>query len=151
MRSSNVRTFCVPPQASDRSPPRSFSPTCPNWAPPAAARSPASQVPTAVAFFAYNRSPGPIVLPFGRPATKPHPCYSGQRRGRRRVWGGRATVRKALYQAAFSASRCDPELKAFRMRLEEQGKPFKTTIIATARRLLERLKAIIRDNRNYAL
>lgn len=79
----------------------------------------------------------------------PHACDSGQMRGKRMIWGGRADVRRALYLAAFAASRCDPDLKAFRTRLTDAGKPHKLALIACARRLLERLNAIIRDDRDY--
>jgi transposase len=80
----------------------------------------------------------------------PHASDSGHRRGRRKVWGGRAQVRRALYIAAFIASRCDPHLKAFRKRLQDAGKPFKVAIIAVARKLLTILNAMIRDGRDYA-
>ncbi len=79
----------------------------------------------------------------------PHPCDSGQRTGKRRIWGGRANVRRALYLAAFSASRCNPELKAYRKRLEQNGKSFKAAIIAVARKLLTQINAIVKDARNY--
>jgi transposase len=79
----------------------------------------------------------------------PQACDSGLSRGKRRVWGGRSDVRRALYLAAFIASRCDPELKAFRNRLEAAGKPFKVAIIAVARKLLTILNAMIRDGREY--
>lgn len=80
----------------------------------------------------------------------PHACDSGRMRGRRMVWGGRAEVRRALYQAAFAASRTDPDLMAFRQRLTNAGKPHKLAVVACARRLLERLNAIVRDDRDYA-
>ncbi len=80
----------------------------------------------------------------------PHACDSGHRRGRRHVWGGRADVRRALYLAAFIASRRDPALKAARDRLEAAGKPAKVAILATARKLLTILNAMSRDQRNYA-
>jgi transposase len=79
----------------------------------------------------------------------PHACDSGQRRGKRRIWGGRAEVRKALYIAAFIASRCDPQLKAFRQRLIAAGKPIKLVLIAIARKLLVALNAMVRDHRDY--
>jgi transposase len=63
----------------------------------------------------------------------PMACDSGQWRGRRQVWGGRAAVRRVLYLAAFSASRHDPFFKALRKRLTEAGKPFKVAIIAPPR------------------
>lgn len=79
----------------------------------------------------------------------PHACDSGHGRGARHIWGGRADVRRPLYIAAFIASRCDPELKAFRERLIAAGKPFKVAIVAVARKLLVALNAAMRQNRNY--
>jgi transposase len=79
----------------------------------------------------------------------PHACDSGQRRGKRQVWGGRAQVRRALYLAAFIASRCDPQLRAFRQRLFAAGKPIKLVLIAVARKLLTILNAMIRDGHDY--
>jgi transposase len=79
----------------------------------------------------------------------PHARDSGHSRGRRSCWGGRAGIRRALYIAAFIASRRDPELKAMRARLQAAGKPFKVAIIALARKLLTILNAMIRDHRDY--
>jgi transposase len=79
----------------------------------------------------------------------PQACDSGHRRGKRQVWGGRAEVRRALYLAAFVASRHDPQLKAFRQRLIDAGKPLKLVLIALARKLLTILNAMIRDQRDY--
>lgn len=79
----------------------------------------------------------------------PHARDSGRSRGRRKIWGGRSDVRRALYLAAFIASRRDPELKAMRDRLTANGKPFKVAIIAVARKLLTILNAMIRENRDY--
>jgi len=81
----------------------------------------------------------------------PQACDSGKMTGKRRIWGGRAEVRRSLYLAAFIASRYDPELKAFRAKLQDQGKPFKVAIIATARKLLIQLNPIVRERRNYAV
>ena len=80
----------------------------------------------------------------------PHARDSGQMRGRRRIWGGRAEVRRMLYLAAFIASRYDPRLGAFRRRLQNAGKPFKLAIIACARKLLTILNAMLRDATDYA-
>lgn len=81
----------------------------------------------------------------------PHACESGKKIGKRRIWGGRAQVRKALYLAAFIASRHNPELKAYRKRLEAGGKCAKAAIIACARKLLTQLNACIKDGRDYEL
>ena len=64
---------------------------------------------------------------------------SGPRRGQRHIAGGRASVRRALYMAAFNACRANPILKAFYQRLRAAGKPFKVALIATARKLLTTL------------
>jgi len=80
----------------------------------------------------------------------PHASDSGQRRGKRKIWGGRPAVRKALYTAAIVASRFNPELRAFRDRLITAGKPFKVAIIALARKLLTILNAMVRDQRDFA-
>ena len=79
----------------------------------------------------------------------PHATDSGQHRGKRRIWGGRADVRRALYIAAFVASRYDPAIKAFRKRLQDAGKPLKVAITACARKLLTILNAMMKNGQNY--
>lgn len=75
----------------------------------------------------------------------PHACDSGIHCGKRRIWGGRADVRRALYLAGFIASRYDPVIRAFRKRLKAAGKPPKLAITACARKLLTTLNAMLRD------
>ncbi|HXI86199.1 MAG TPA: IS110 family transposase [Parvularculaceae bacterium] len=79
----------------------------------------------------------------------PPACDSGQMRGKRMIWGGRAEVRRALYAAAFIASRHEPGSKAYRQKLNNAGKPFKVAIVACARRLLTQINACVRDGRPY--
>lgn len=79
----------------------------------------------------------------------PHACDSGLHRGKRRIWGGRAEVRRTLYLAAFIASRYDPKMKAFRKRLQDAGKPVKLALTACARKLLTILNAMFRDGCDY--
>ena len=43
--------------------------------------------------------------------------------GPRRVWGGRAHVRAALYMATLSATRSNPVVREFYQRLQARGKP----------------------------
>ena len=74
---------------------------------------------------------------------------SGKRQGKRRVYGGRPQLRRALFIAALSAARCDPRFRAFRARLVEAGKPKKAAILAVARKLLTVLNAMIRDGAEY--
>jgi transposase len=70
---------------------------------------------------------------------------SGQWRGKSFIGGGRAAVRGALFMGAMVASRHNPDLKAFRDRLVQAGKPKLVALIATARKLLAILNAILRD------
>jgi transposase len=70
---------------------------------------------------------------------------SGQRRGPRRTWGGRAPVRAALYMAAVTATRCNPALRTLYARLREAGKPPKVALVACMRKLLTIANAILRD------
>ncbi|MGZ3302840.1 MAG: IS110 family RNA-guided transposase [Isosphaeraceae bacterium] len=70
---------------------------------------------------------------------------SGPHRGARTIFGGRAEVRTGLYMAALSASRYNPNLKAFYARLRGAGKPTKVALVAVARKLLTILNAMIRD------
>jgi transposase len=74
---------------------------------------------------------------------------SGQRTGRRRIWGGRRRVREALYLAALSAARHIPRLAALRERLRAKGKAPKTALIAVARVLLSMLNAMMRDRSEF--
>jgi transposase len=78
---------------------------------------------------------------------------SGQWRGKSFIGGGRADVRAALFAALFMgamvASRHNPALKAFRDKLVAAGKPKLVAIIATARKLITILNAIIRDKQPW--
>lgn len=68
---------------------------------------------------------------------------SGQWRGHRTIWGGRASVRAALYMAALVATRYNPVLAAFYQRLRAAGKPAKVALVAVMRRLLTIVNAMI--------
>lgn len=70
---------------------------------------------------------------------------SGQWRGKSFIGGGRSRVRSALFMGAMVAARHNPVLKAFRDRLVAAGKPKLVALIATARKLLTILNAIVRD------
>ena len=69
---------------------------------------------------------------------------SGPYRGKRSVWGGRATVRSTLYMGALVASRFNPVLRDFYQRLLEAGKPKKVALTACARKLLTILNSTAR-------
>lgn len=70
---------------------------------------------------------------------------SGQHRGTRAVWGGRAQVRTALYMAALVATRFNPTIRTFYERLLAAGKPKKVALTACMRKLLTVLNAMVRD------
>jgi transposase len=74
---------------------------------------------------------------------------SGQQRGRRRIWGGRADVRAVVYMATLSAIRHNPVLRAFYQRLIAAGKLPKVAIVACMRKLLTILNAMARDGRPW--
>lgn len=71
---------------------------------------------------------------------------SGQLRGQRHIWGGRARVRAALYMAALSAMRHDPGLRPVYLRLRQAGKAAKVAIVAVMRKMLVILNARMRDH-----
>jgi transposase len=71
---------------------------------------------------------------------------SGRRRGKRAIAGGRPSVRAALYMAVLVAIRRKLPLATTYQRLRAAGKPAKLAIVATMRKLLVILNAIMRDN-----
>jgi len=58
---------------------------------------------------------------------------SGTWRGKRVVWGGRATCRAALYMAALAATKHNPVIKQFYERLLERGKVKKVALGSSQR------------------
>ncbi len=76
---------------------------------------------------------------------------SGTLRGQRTVWGGRASIRAALYMAALVASRFNPVIAGFYRRLLAAGKPKKLALTACMRKLLTILNAMIRDKTPWQL
>ena len=76
----------------------------------------------------------------------PYNRDSGQWRGSRSIWGGRASVRAALYMSALVASRHNPVIRDFYQRLLARGKPKKSALTACMRKLLVILNAILKTN-----
>ena len=66
---------------------------------------------------------------------------SGQTKGKRRIRGGRAPVRTALYMATLSAVRWDPTMRAHYQQLRARGKLAKIALVACMRKLLTILNA----------
>lgn len=71
---------------------------------------------------------------------------SGPLRGTRHIYGGRARVRSMLYMAALSATRFNPVIKEFYLRLLAKHKPFKVAITACMRKLLVIINVMLRDS-----
>jgi transposase len=67
---------------------------------------------------------------------EPYNRDSGPRKGTRSIWGGRASVRCALYMAALSAVRHDPILRNFYTRLRAAGKKPLVALTAVMRKLV---------------
>ena len=70
---------------------------------------------------------------------------SGQTTGKRRIRGGRAPVRVALYMATLSAVRWDPVMRAHYQQLRARGKLGKVALVACMRKLLTIVNARRRD------
>ncbi|SRR5258706_6341870 len=74
---------------------------------------------------------------------------SGTLRGKRRCWGGRPTVRAALYMGTLSATRHNPTIRTFYERLLAAGKPKKTALVACMHKLLLILNAMLKRGRSW--
>jgi len=79
----------------------------------------------------------------------PFTRQSGVWRGKSFIGGGRSSVRSALFMAALVAIRYNPVLKLFRDRLVAAGKPKIVAVIATMRKLLTILNAMMRDKKPW--
>ena len=71
---------------------------------------------------------------------------SGTLRGKRRIRGGRAHSRTALYLSARVATRFNPDIKRFYERLVSAGKHKKVALTACIRKIVTALNAMLRDN-----
>jgi transposase len=76
---------------------------------------------------------------------------SGNWRGKRRIKGGRASVRQVLYMAAVAATRSNSLIRAFYQSLLQRGKLKKVALVACMHKLLTILNAMIRDHQPFHL
>lgn len=74
---------------------------------------------------------------------------SGQKRGKRRIFGGRKGIRRVLYMACLSASKYNPVIRSLFQRLIKKGKVFKVAITACMRKMLTIMNAMTRDQVNW--
>jgi len=79
----------------------------------------------------------------------PIACDTGQTSGQRHIRGGRRTVRNALYMAALSAARANPQLKTFHQRLRDHGKKPKVALTAVMRKLIILANTLIKEDRQW--
>jgi len=69
---------------------------------------------------------------------------SGRMRGKRAVWGGRASIRGVLYMSTLVATRYNPVISIFYQRLCAEGKAKKVALTACMRKLLIILNSMIK-------
>lgn len=74
---------------------------------------------------------------------------SGQMKGKRRVFGGRAPVRQVLYMATLVAVHHNPVLKVVYERLLARGKAKKVALVACMRKLLTLLNAMLKQGKAW--
>ncbi|WKV51517.1 transposase [Dickeya fangzhongdai] len=74
---------------------------------------------------------------------------SGKMRGKRTTFGGRGSVRATLYMAALTATRFNPVIRAFYLRLLSAGKAKKLALVACMRKLIAILNAMVRDEQKW--
>lgn len=72
-------------------------------------------------------------------------CDSGTHTGKRRIWGGWAALRAALYMCAVTASQHNPVIQPYYQKLVRAGKPQKVALTACMRRILVILNAMMRN------
>jgi transposase len=74
---------------------------------------------------------------------------SGKQRGKRRIFGGRASVRSVLYMATLSAIKHNPVIKAFYQRLLDKGKLKKVALTACMRKLLVIINTMVKTGQAW--
>jgi transposase len=79
----------------------------------------------------------------------PFNCDSGHMRGSRHIYGGRKQVRSVLYMAVLSAMRFNPAIKSFYNGLLARGKAKKVAIVASMRKLLGIIAAILKSKKAW--
>lgn len=74
---------------------------------------------------------------------------SGTFHGARMIWGGRSTVRQALYMATLVATRYNSAIRRHYQRLLAAGKKKKLALVACMRKLLTILNAMLRARKPW--
>lgn len=76
---------------------------------------------------------------------------SGPKKGKRRIIGGRSSVRRSLYMAALSATRFNPVIRSFYQNLLERGKEKKVALVACMRKLLVIINSMLKKGQAWRL
>jgi transposase len=79
----------------------------------------------------------------------PYNRDSGTLRGKRTIWGGRASVRCSLFMATLVATRYNPQIKSFYDSLCSRGKQKKVALIACMHKLLIIMNAMLKNNQPW--
>lgn len=74
---------------------------------------------------------------------------SGQFRGKRSIWGGRAEVRAVLHMGTLSAIKHNPIIREYYLHLTSAGKKHKVAITACMRKLLTILNTMVKNNTRW--
>lgn len=69
---------------------------------------------------------------------------SGNMKGKRCIWGGRARLRSSIYMAALVAAHSDKRIAAFYQRLCQAGKPKKVALVACMHKMLIIMNSMIK-------
>ena len=75
---------------------------------------------------------------------------SGQWRGRRRIWGGRAHLRSVLYMSVVASLRFNATIRTFYKHLIAAGKAPKVALVACMRKLLVMLNAMLKSQQPWS-
>jgi transposase len=76
---------------------------------------------------------------------------SGRKRGKRRVFGGRSSVRRVLYMATLSGTQSNPIIRTFYLRLLDRGKEKKVALTACMRKLIVILNAMVQHQEPWRM
>ena len=78
-------------------------------------------------------------------------CDSGKMSKKRKTIGGRMEVKSVLYMSAMSAIKHNPVFKEFYNRLLKSGKLKMIALVATMRKLIVTLNAMIKNDTEWKL
>jgi len=74
---------------------------------------------------------------------------SGNYKGKRRIRGGRAKVRRVLFMAIMSAVQSNPKLKKKYQELKAAGKPPKVALVACMRKMITILNVMVKNGEHW--